>query len=100
MSIYKIGLILLIVVILAGGACYLRIQGESFQDCRDVADYYQAKYRYQVGNIKGFGHFSLVSLDGGKNWYAFAENEKNGEVKILGAAEEKFPGLLRYLGEK
>ena len=96
MSIYKICLIFVIAVLLAGGAYrYILIQRESFQDCRDVVDYYQTKYRYQTGSIKGFGHFNIVSLDGGNNWYAFAE--KNNEVKILGTAEDKFPGLLKHL---
>jgi len=59
---------------------------------------YQDRYlRKQGDNIK-FGSYNLISLDGGKRWYAFEySQDDNCEIIIKGTAEEIFPGLLAYL---
>ncbi|MFA6376381.1 MAG: hypothetical protein WCX69_03210 [Candidatus Paceibacterota bacterium] len=44
-----------------------------------------------------YGKYDLRSLNGGKNWFAVDEDSENGEVGLVGDAEEVFPGLLEHL---
>lgn len=44
-----------------------------------------------------FINYDLRSWDGGQNWYAVDHNLETKEVKILGTAEEIYPGLLDCL---
>jgi len=41
--------------------------------------------------------YNLRSFDGGKNWYAVDINIASNEVKVVGPAEEKFPGLVKHI---
>lgn len=45
---------------------------------------------------KDFINYNLQSWDGGKNWYA-CEYDSEWGIKILGLAEDIYPGLLKHL---
>lgn len=59
---------------------------------------YKERYLYKQGIDIKFGKYDLISLDGGKRWYAFEYSQDNNwEIMIKGPAEEIFPGLLAHL---
>ena len=67
--------------------------------------YYKIKYLWKAGYLFKYGNYNLTSLDGGKIWYACRITTidttpwhyETDEIKILGAAEEIYPGLLSEL---
>ena len=57
--------------------------------------YYESTYLSLAGFASGWGNYNLVSLDGGKSWYAI--EKKAGITEMLGPAERVFPGLLDHI---
>lgn len=43
--------------------------------------------------------YNLRTFDGGKNWYVVDYERSTNEVKIVGDAEELYPGLVEHLDE-
>lgn len=72
---------------------------------REKLFYYNRKYLYKSGYMTGYGSYELVSLSGGKSWYAAQTglvdttpwHYEVTDVRILGPAEEIYPGLLSKL---
>jgi len=63
---------------------------------------YQHRFSQMIGDAEGFGHYNLVTLDGGLRWWNFHVEPSGDEgakdaVVIDGAADES---LLRYLESK
>lgn len=65
-------------------------------------DHYQSTYDSKQGWTSLYGNFdkglsyNLKTFDGGKTWYA-CEYGDNWELKILGEAEQVYPGLMANL---
>lgn len=66
-----------------------------FRRTQEELDYYRKTFLSRQGFLLGYGNYSLMSLDGGYNWYAVERNDK--QVKVLGEAEEVFPGLMAQM---
>jgi len=73
----------------------MALQRYRSKDDRYELEKYRGTYLKQNGYLEGYGQYMLISLDGGLAWYAY--DIIRGKVVILGAAEEKFPGLLEQL---
>lgn len=95
MKCFSIGAVLVLTVISAIGGNYYhqRFSG----DARALEYYKSAHPLWRSGGTAKFPSFHLVSLDRGKHWYAVDPDRNEGEIVILGSAEEKFPGLLDHL---
>jgi hypothetical protein len=62
-----------------------------------TVSYFETTYLRQQGytSFNDYGNYELMSFDGGLNWYAV--ERVNAEVKILGLAEDLYPGLTGYI---
>lgn len=85
--------LLVAVVSFTAGTSYQKHR--SVHDLQDLA-YYRQTNLFQSGWSQGVGSYQLYSLNGGKNWWAVEQTE-DGQVEIIGSAEEVFPGLLKRL---
>lgn len=90
---------LVILILICAGAFFLGYRTHEEQTKYDLESlaYYRNTWKQRIGGSIGYGNYRLESFDGGKNWYAVDHNSSTGETKILGTAEEKFPGLLKHL---
>jgi hypothetical protein len=59
-------------------------------------EWFRKTWLTKSGWMAGVGSYRLDSFDGGRHWYAVELSSDNGS-KILGPAEEKFPGLMARL---
>ena len=113
------GLVFLwICLILVGGigGYFLGMRVHERQIAPEMASlaYFKDTYLEKQGGTiwHGIGDYRLASFDGGRNWYAitktpyknetgeFVLNARGNhaqEVKIIGPAEEVYPGLVSYL---
>jgi len=66
------------------------------RDIMSLEDYRKNNLQMQGVDVT-YGKYDLRSLNGGKNWFAVDEDSENGEVGLVGDAEEVFPGLLEHL---
>lgn len=86
-----------VVLLLTAGLClgiyYQRRYSK--KDLEELAYYKRTMLRRQ-GYLKGFGHYELLSFDGGKQWYA-VERSKSRGIFIEGPVEKVFPGLMEAL---
>ena len=91
----------LVMFVLAGIATHL--EAKNTKSRRRELTYYKETYSHKQGATAMLGdktiNYHLQSFDGGKIWYATEHLEDDG-VKILGLAEEIFPGLLAHLASK
>jgi hypothetical protein len=87
--------VLFLLVLVLGGAWYLEHQ-QLVRVQKDLANYRQT-YLYRNGVNKEYPEgYRLLSVDGGKTWYA-TERREDGVVVILGEADKVYPGLVRHL---
>jgi hypothetical protein len=93
-----------IIIMIVFGALFLYTQwrlnkaNEQIRRLEHELNYYQKTFLRRQGGTSfkgGVLNYELRSLDCGKNWYAV--DCKEGEVKILGSAEDVYPGLLAHL---
>jgi hypothetical protein len=66
-----------------------------FRQTQEDLQYYRDTFLSRQGYLVGYETYHLMSFDGGRNWYA--AERKCGHVKILGEAEEIYPGLMEKL---
>lgn len=62
--------------------------------------HYKETYLWKVGGtllVPNAKSYKLFSPDGGLNWYAVDADQRGSWVKIIGAAEEVYPGLIGKL---
>lgn len=65
---------------------------EKYQKDMTSLKWYQDNYKRQQGGNTNIPSYELLSFDGGQIWYAVSRTEK-GAVKIIGLAENIYPGL-------
>ena len=94
MEILKVTAVLLLIAALFFAAGVLYQKHASTRAMEELV-YYKGTYLWKSGWAKGFGSYVLRSFDGGRSWYAVERIED--ELKVLGPAEEVFPGLLSQL---
>ena len=94
---HAIAIVMLTLIIGAGLGAFVgyKIKEEHTRPLVDSNNWFREKWLTKCGWI-GYRSYRLESLDGGKNWYA-AKWTADGQLRILGAAEEKFPGVLKRL---
>jgi len=97
-----IGLVFIIGLLV--GKEYLKSDNEKRleRDNKYMSETYLRKHggtsTYGEGEIgKDFVNYDLRSWDAGKNWYAVDYDFDTETVKIMGEAEEVYPGLLKHL---
>ena len=66
---------------------YTNVRPEWFTASKQFVNSYAARGSFRP---------TIVSFDGGKNWYA-GWKEGNGGIRLVGPAEEKYPGILAEL---
>lgn len=98
--------VLILMVFAIGFAVGLRF-GETKEIRKTAVDmqqlkYYEKNYLNKGGwmseDIGGYGAYNLVSLDGGKNWYALdGKKIKDNKMVIVGSADKVYPHLLERL---
>ena len=54
-------------------------------------------YRGWLKNQNGNQRFCLHSFDNGLNWYAVAKTNPSGGFKVMGSADDIYPGLLEAI---
>ena len=62
------------------------------RDMEEDLAWFKQQYPTQRGWREGYGSYELLSLDQGQTWYALERCGK--EIRVLGSAEEIFPGVL------
>lgn len=58
-------------------------------------DWYNETFLSKQGGTQNVPSYHLMSFDSGQSWYAVDQNDKG--FKIVGPAEDIFPGLLAHL---
>ena len=89
--------------ITAGWGFYVKpMKNQLIKNQRELK-WYQTNYLSKQGSTlqenNTYLNYHLISLDGGKNWYAIDPDKKfnDKEVKILGNANDVYPKLLNHL---
>ena len=95
---YLILLLIVLCLLLAASSLYLKSKYQSLQF--ELENNIRNHLTLQGSTNTCYGdktiEYHLISLDGGKVWYACANNDSNG-LAILGKAEEIYPGLSNCL---
>jgi len=98
---------MMVFIVFVSAFLFGMMTGMSREKHKTAADMQRLKYYdknhlskngWMSEDIGGYGAYRLVSLDGGKNWYALdGKKIKNNEMVIVGSADKVYPHLLERL---
>lgn len=95
---------ILILIVVFSSVClfaYWKKSGDYNKVKKELA-WYNTKFLTKNGWTKLYGDgtglaYNLLSIDGGKTWYALNNNFAHENVQILGKVEEIYPKLIEHL---